>query len=112
MHVEDIAKVCHEANKAYCETIGDNSQLSWDDAAEWQRDSAIKGVEFKLANPEATASAQHESWMDQKIADGWFYGEVKDAEKKTHPCLVEYDQLPEEQRVKDKLFAAIVLACR
>jgi len=28
----NIAKVCHEANRAYCESIGDNSQLSWEDA--------------------------------------------------------------------------------
>ncbi len=37
MNAETIAKVCHEANRAYCQTIGDNSQLAWEQAEEWQQ---------------------------------------------------------------------------
>lgn len=107
--VEGIAKVCHEANRAYCAGIGDDSQTPWEDAPEWQRNSAIKGVEFNLANPDALASASHESWLAQKEADGWKYGPVKDADKKEHPCFVPYADLPEEQQIKDSLFKTIVL---
>jgi hypothetical protein len=107
-----IAKACHEANKAYCESLGDNSQKHWDEAAEWQRESAVKGVLFRLNNPNAPASAQHDSWMQEKVDAGWVYGETKDAEAKTHPCIVPYDQLPEEQRKKDSLFQAIVDALK
>lgn len=35
--------------------------------------------------------------MANKIADGWKYGEAKDPEAKTHPCLVPFDKLPEFQ---------------
>src|SRR5437879_1359495 len=42
--VEQVAKICHEANRAYCETIGDNSQPTWEKAPQWQKDSAINGV--------------------------------------------------------------------
>lgn len=105
-----IAKVCHQANKAWCESNGDFSQKDWDEAEEWQRQSAIKGVLFKLENPEAGNSAQHESWMAQKEAEGWVYGETKNAELKTNPCMVPYHQLPEVDKKKDALFAAIVLA--
>ena len=35
MKVEQIAQVAHELNKAYCESLGDNSQPSWEDAPEW-----------------------------------------------------------------------------
>lgn len=108
MTIELIAKVCHNANKAYCEGIGDNSQKSWEDAEQWQRDSAIKGVEYRINNSSAPASAQHDAWMADKVNDGWVYGEVKDADKKTHPCIVPYDQLPIEQRKKDALFQAVV----
>jgi len=107
---QQIAQVCHAANTAYCESIGDHSQKSWDEAEEWQRQSAIEGVKFALANPDAPASAQHEAWLRDKEVDGWVYGEVKDAEKKTHPCIVPYDQLPAAQRLKDYLFKAIVRA--
>lgn len=102
-----IAAVCHEANRAYCATIGDNSQPRWEDAPEWQVDSAISGVQ-KIASGEITAPEQsHESWSAHKFADGWKYGDVKDPEAKTHPCLVPFIALPPEQQVKDKLFFAI-----
>lgn len=107
MKNEQIAKVCHEANKAFCETIGDNSQKTWNEAEQWQRDSAVNGVQFALGNPNATASAQHDSWLADKEKDGWVYGDVKDASKKTHPCIVPYNELPLEQRLKDYLFKAI-----
>jgi hypothetical protein len=103
-----IAKVCHEANKAYCESIGDNSQKHWYDAEQWQRDSAVKGVEFRVNNLDAPVSAQHNAWCADKYAAGWNYGEIKDVEKKTHPCLVPYEHLPIEQRKKDALFQSIV----
>jgi len=88
MNVESIAKVCHEANRAYCQSIGDMSQPAWEDAPEWQRASAIKGVEFARDNPSAPPSASHDSWLEEKRATGWKFGPVKDPEKKEHPCFV------------------------
>ena len=108
--VEDIARVCHEANRAWCLALGDESQRSWEDAEEWQRESAIKGVDFAIAHPEAPDSAQHDAWMVDKLAAGWRLGPVKDADAKTHPCLVPFDLLPPEQQAKDRLFRAIVAA--
>lgn len=107
-----IAKVAHEINRAYCAALGDETQVAWEDAPEWQRASAIAGVEMHLANPDATPEQSHESWLAQKLADGWAYGEVKDAEKKQHPCCVPYDQLPPEQKAKDYLFRAAVHQCK
>lgn len=108
MNIVDIAFVCHQANKAFCEQFGDLSQRDWAEAEQWQRDSAIKGVEFTLANPDAPASANHGSWLAEKEATGWKYGPVKDADKKEHPCFVPYDDLPPEQQAKDHLFKGIV----
>lgn len=107
MKVEDIAKVCHEANKAYCESIGDNSQPSWEDAPEWKKESAIAGVKYAM-NPETTIDGQHNQWVQMKVSDGWVYGEEKSDELKTHPCIVSYGELPAEQQIKDSLFRAIV----
>jgi len=106
--VEDIAKVCHAANAAYCRAIGDCSQKLWLEAEEWQRDSAIKGVQFALANPNAPASSQHEAWLKDKLDQGWKVGPVKDAGKKEHPCCVPYSELPDEQKAKDSLFLGVV----
>jgi hypothetical protein len=115
MHTEQIiqiAMVCHKANRSWCQANGDDTQKSWEEAEPWQRESAIKGVEFRIANPDAGEDAQHNAWSKDKMDAGWVYGEVKDAEKKTHPCLVEFEFLPEFQQKKDKLFCAIVDALK
>ena len=103
-----IAAVCHAANKAWCESAGDRSQKNWEEAEQWQRDSAISGVKFRLNNPNAGHDAQHNAWMEDKILQGWIYGEVKDATKKTHQCILPFEKLPEFQQKKDRLFCAIV----
>jgi hypothetical protein len=107
MNVEQIARVCHEANKAFCEGIYDFSQEHWDDAEQWQKDSAIAGVKYAIENPDAPDSAQHDAWCADKIKDGWCFGEVKDPIKKTHHCLVPFEDLPSQQQAKDTLFKAV-----
>ena len=105
-----IAMTAHAINAAYCRAMGDDTQVEWADAPEWQQQSAIAGVEMHLANPEATPENSHESWLAQKVAEGWTYGEEKDAEAKTHPCILPYDELPEFQKAKDHIFRATVHA--
>lgn len=107
-----IAIACHEANRVWCMANGDLSQRHWEEAEQWQKESAVKGVEFRLANPDAKEDAQHNAWMKDKVDAGWVYGEVKDSDAKTHPCIVPFDQLPEFQQKKDKLFCAIVDALK
>lgn len=103
-----IAEICHEANKAYCDIIGDHSQKHWIHCENWQRKSAIQGVKYKLDNPDATPDMQHEAWCESKIKDGWVFGPKKDSAAKRHPCLVPYKSLPLYQQTKDELFVAIV----
>jgi hypothetical protein len=112
MNIEATAKICHEANRTWCAFNGDDSQMAWEDAPEWQRSSAIQGVQFHLENPEAGDSASHDSWMAVKVADGWKYGHAKDPVLKTHPCMVPFDELPADQQFKDRLFRTIVHASK
>jgi len=106
--IEDIAHVAHEANRAYCQTLGDLSQPSWDEASAEQKNSVLQGVLAVQANPDRTPQQNHEGWMALKMMDGWTYGLVKDVGKKVHPCLVPYSELPYEQRLKNELFLAVV----
>lgn len=111
MRLDDIGRVCHEVNRAYCQALGDDSQPTWEDAPTWQRESARMGVDLHMSGnfgPEAS----HISWMNQKLAEGWAYGPVKNPDLKQHPCLVPFDQLPREQQAKDYLFRAVVHALR
>ncbi len=106
--VEDVAQICHEVNKAYCESQGDASQLPWVDAPEWQRESAVNGVNYHLAHPDSKPSDSHSSWLKEKTDAGWMYGEVKDPENLIHPCMVPFEELPLDQQAKDFIFLTIV----
>ena len=107
---EMIARVAHEVNRAFCEANGDTSQCKWQDAPEWQRKSALNGVENFLANPGVTPEETHNHWMEHKIEQGWRLGPVKDETRKEHPSMVPYDELPLEEKVKDYLFRGVVQA--
>lgn len=111
MEITDIARTCHEANRAIQLATGDPvPSPHWEDAPDWQRLSAISGV---VAALEGQSPEQlHLSWCDQKTSDGWIYGLTKDADLKLHPCLVPYDELPADQRAKDAVFHAVVNALR
>ena len=100
--------MAHEINKAYCEAIGDNSQPTWEDAPEWQKESARNGERLHTRNPRAGVEDSHNSWMAQKIQDGWVYGLEKNEDLKTHPCIVAYEELDEKQKAKDFLFRQVV----
>lgn len=108
MTVEDIAKICHDANRSYCETMDDYSQVPWELAPEWQKESAVNGVLYHQSHPDSKPSDSHENWLKEKLENGWKYGKVKDPEKKEHPCIVPYDELPDAQKKKDLLFLSIV----
>lgn len=44
----------------------------------------------------------HEVWAETRINQGWSYGEKRDDELKTHPCIVPYEQLPESEKDYDR----------
>lgn len=111
MKTEEIARVAHEVNRALCQAFGDDSQVPWEDAPQWQRESALSGVRMHEQG-EVGPEASHEAWMKDKYAYGWVYGEVKDVQRKTHPCLVPFSKLPPEDRAKDFIFRAVVHALR
>ena len=65
--------------------------------------SPINLDEIELPNDilslvELIAKNVHEVWADARVKEGWVYGEHKDSIKKTTPCLVPYEELPEEEK--------------
>ncbi len=51
---------------------------------------------------ESIAKNVHEVWAAGRIREGWVYGEVKDDQKKTTPCLVPYEELPDSEKDYDR----------
>jgi len=108
--VELIARVVHEAIRAYQISLGEVSSPPWDLADNRYREATVSAVRFRIDNPDAKASAQHEHWMGERLSHGWAYGPVKDVERKTHPSLRPFVTLPLAERRKDALIAAVVAA--
>lgn len=105
--VESTARLCHEANRILqLHSYGDVISPTWNAAPDWQKESSREGVRKALQGQ--TPEQLHESWLEFKLKDGWVYGVEKDEHKKTHPCMVRYEDLPEDQQIKDDMFHTIV----
>ena len=107
--IELLARLSHEVNRAYCKTIGDTNHAPWEATPPEIQDSVRNGVRLLLENYTLTPAEMHEHWYKYKKQQGWRLGPVKDFEKKEHPAMVHYDQLPPEQRARDELFRTVVL---
>lgn len=44
----------------------------------------------------------HEVWAESRMKQGWKYGRQRNDELKTHPCLIQYEDLPEEEKEYDR----------
>lgn len=64
-----------------------------------------EGIELPqelLSLVEEMAKNVHEVWAQNRINDGWTYGSVRNDDKKQHPCLVPYEDLPEAEKEYDR----------
>lgn len=109
-HIDRISAVVHAAMSAFKLALGEAPLPVWADAGADMQESTRAGVMFRLENPHAAISAQHDQWMAERKAAGWVYGARKDVAARTHPSLVPYEELSRTERQKDALFAAIVKA--
>ena len=62
----------------------------------------IQLPEELMALAEAISKNVHEVWAQNRIKEGWTYGPVRDDQKRQTPCLVPYDQRPEEEKAYDR----------
>jgi len=106
---EKVAEIAHTVNRLYRTRLcSEEPGPTWAEAPDWEQRSVRVGVQAVADNPATTPVDSHSSWMALKQEEGWKHGDVKSAAKKEHPCLLPYDQLPAEQRMKDRLFIAVV----
>lgn len=108
MNTTDVARVCHEAHRAYCISLGDLSNGPWDLLPDAAKAAVVAGVKAALADFSLTPAQCHSAWMNDKLAKGWKLGPMKAPDRLEHPCLVEFDKLPLEHQTKDVLFLGIV----
>lgn len=71
--------------------------------------SDVKLPEEMLPLVEQLARNVHDIWAAGRIKEGWTYGPERDDVNKKHPCLVDYDQLPENEKDYDRKTAVETL---
>lgn len=54
---------------------------------------------------EAIAENAHEVWAYNRKQEGWTYGPERDDQKKLHPDMIAYNQLPESEKLYDREMA-------
>ena len=105
---EQIALVCHTAIMGLQEVLGDSHPSEPFTVSPQQvKDRIIHGVQ--RARRGATPREMHEEWCQYLFSRGWSYGPKRDEQARTHPNLLDYDDLPAGQRVKDELFLDVVM---
>ena len=67
---------------------------------QFETDGANRSDLLKLA--EQLAPKVHKAWVRQRQAEGWTYGKERNDRLKETPCLVEFDQLPENEKEVDR----------
>lgn len=106
--LEEIARVCHEANRAMQHNLNDPCpSRPWDQESDFLKENTINGV--RLIRLGYSKEEMHEEWCDRMKEGGWIWGPVKDTPGKEHPCLVSYRDLPSTQRHKTEVIRAIVV---
>lgn len=109
---EVVARACHEV----LDVMNDAQGPPWasvpfgpfDSLPPAEKDVVLAGV--RAARQGYTPRELFELWAVAKRALGWEWGPSKDADRKTHPNLVAYSDLPAPQRDKDRVFLAVVTA--
>lgn len=64
--------------------------------------SNIELSEELMKLTERMAKNIHEVWAKSRMDQGWTYGPARNDAQKIHPCLVPYEELPEEEKDYDR----------
>lgn len=100
----DIAQECHAKNNELMMMNGEEQRGSWETLDRHTKFITLKSVIKALENPNLTAKEMHDEWMNNKIEDGWKFGDVKDAELKTHPLIIDFELMNDIDKMKDQNF--------
>jgi len=81
---------------------------TWTNRDEAFQKQMTEYVESLRGKPLPTPEEAHNSWWRKYEEMGWKFGEVRDTEKKTHPDMIPFNDLPKDEQDKDEIFLALV----
>lgn len=110
LEIKDIAQVAHELNRSYSFIVygPDYDNIKpFPELDEQELERIMGAVEREIKTPTKDNRQSHDRWVVARISDGWEYGEKLDREKKIHPNLRPYDELPASEKLKDHIFKGV-----
>jgi hypothetical protein len=90
----ELPEAYRESSRRYADHIGAKLRAvgcALAQQTDWQEDP----LQFSHDEVEIMARMEHERWMEDRLSEGWTRG-VRDDEKKTHPYLIDWEELPDE----------------
>ena len=75
----------------------------------WHRAATINAVMAVSLDLNKTAEEHHNTWLNEKLSEGWRLGHVEDIHLKIHPYLVEYQDLPADKKTENAIFMSVVM---
>ena len=110
MNTEQIAQIVHTAVNTFRLTIGEEDLGTWENLDEDRKQLTRNAVTRTVEYPNISPEDQHEIWAKEKREQGWTYGAEKCPKNLTHPSLIPYEQLSENEKIKDKLVTNTIKA--
>lgn len=100
-----IAEIIHSCTSRIPRIDGSFVDV-WSDLTELQKEHATQAVREIYSAPKKTPEELHNLWMKPLIENGWTKGDYN-FEKKQHPSIIPFNELPESEILKDELWAAL-----
>jgi len=106
--MESVARVAHAANSELRRIIGEEP-MQWVEMDERRRQGLVEAAHKAAIHRWLSPAEAHSDWVISMTEQGWSYGPYNPDEK-THPNMQPWENLPVEQRAKDRMFLGIVRA--
>ena len=101
----EIAAIIHGATSVIPRLDG-SCVLKWEEMDDNHQQLAANAVKEIYSNPLKSAEEYQNLWMKLKIEDGWSLGNF-DLDKKLHPSLLPFNELPESEIAKDLIWQSL-----
>jgi len=98
---ESLVESLKDSNRAQADDLFNKLRIIGCDVRSIEENDG-KSFAFTKDEIEMLAEIEHGRWMIERLLAGWQLGEKKDVERKINPCLVAWDDLPEEEKDKDR----------
>lgn len=109
--VYDMARAVHEINRHYNKLLMDREDPTWDDLSDEEKNRRTELLSETIPDLKGiSAKKMHDMWVKQQAREGWKFGETYDKKKKTHPCIVDWKDLPDLEKAKDAMYLAVIKA--